>query len=178
MNFVFIYKSEAVDLDKKVDVNIQDVTIDKILESALQNSGVKFEINKKQIIITPDRIKSDNKHELQSPEPKKRTIKGSISDAKGQVLPGATISVAGTTLGSLSDSDGKYSIEVPSKTQYLQFSFVGMITQNVAIKGESAIDVKLEEEVHGIDEVVVVGYGHQKREDSDWCNFNHSNQRD
>ncbi|MCL4481668.1 MAG: STN domain-containing protein, partial [Bacteroidetes bacterium] len=53
--FVFIYKSEAIDLNKKVNVNVVGITVDKILESVLQNSGVKFEINKKQIIITPDR---------------------------------------------------------------------------------------------------------------------------
>jgi len=162
--FVFIYKNEIVDLNRKISVNIQDITIDKILESALQGTGLKFEINKKQIIITPDRTKSDNKPQLQSPQPKKRTVKGSISDSKGQVLPGATISVAGTTIGSLSDPDGKYSIEVPSRTEYLQFTFIGMIAQNVAISGKMEINVKLEEDVHGIDEVVVVGYGQQKRE--------------
>ncbi len=166
--FVFIYKSEAIDLNKKVNVNVVGITVDKILESVLQNSGVKFEINKKQIIITPDRtissiqdgkiISNDVVQQLQ-----KKEISGTVIDTKGNSLPGVTVVAKGTTIGMITDNDGKFRLSVPNETKILVFSFVGMKAQEVAITGKTTVNITMEEETVGIEDVVVVAYGTQKK---------------
>jgi len=85
--FVFIYKNETINLDKKVDVKVEGTTVDKILEKVLNNSGVKFEINNKQIIITPNREIPSNKNEKlikeEIQQPQKKEISGTVKDSKG-----------------------------------------------------------------------------------------------
>lgn len=92
-----------------------------------------------------------------------QTITGIIKDAGGQPMSGVTIVVQGTTVGTVSGIDGKYFLQVPAGEKSLRFSFVGFTDQEVAISGRSVIDVTLEELVTGLDEVVVVGYGTQKK---------------
>ena len=92
-----------------------------------------------------------------------KPIKGKVTDSKGESLPGVTVVVKGTTIGITSDFDGNYSIEVPGGAQILSFSFVGMKSQEIPLEGKTQINVVLEEENVGLDEVVVVGYGTQKK---------------
>ncbi len=91
------------------------------------------------------------------------TITGVIKDQDGQTMSGVTVLVKGTTVGSLSDSKGKYSLVAPKGSTTLLFSFVGYTTQEVEINGRSVVDVSLESALTGLDEVVVVGYGTQRR---------------
>ncbi len=90
-------------------------------------------------------------------------ITGVITDQGGQPMTGVTILVKGTTIGALSDPSGKYSIAAPAGSETLIFSFVGFTTQEVTIGGKSVINVSLSEALTGLDEVVVVGYGVQKK---------------
>jgi TonB-dependent starch-binding outer membrane protein SusC len=91
------------------------------------------------------------------------TITGVIKDQDGQAMTGVTVLVKGTTVGSLSDSKGKYSLVAPKGSTTLLFSFVGYTPQEIEINGRSVVDVSLESTLTGLDEVVVVGYGTQKR---------------
>ncbi|MCW3785572.1 SusC/RagA family TonB-linked outer membrane protein [Plebeiibacterium sediminum] len=91
------------------------------------------------------------------------TVQGTVSDVKGEPLPGVSIILEGTTQGTITNFDGKYSIEVPSDAQ-LTFQFIGFNSQVIAVNGQTTINVTLEEDVVGIDEVVVVGYGTQRKE--------------
>ncbi|WP_026953607.1 SusC/RagA family TonB-linked outer membrane protein [Algoriphagus vanfongensis] len=93
-----------------------------------------------------------------------RTIEGTvISSSDNLPLPGVTIILKGTTKGTTTDVDGKYSIEVPDQGAVLVFSFIGYTSQEVAVFNQSEIDVSLSEDTQGLDEVVVVGYGTQKK---------------
>lgn len=93
-----------------------------------------------------------------------RTIEGTvISSSDNLPLPGVTIILKGTTKGTTTDVDGKYSIEVPDEGAVLVFSFIGYTSQEVAVLNQSEIDVSLSEDTQGLDEVVVVGYGTQKK---------------
>jgi TonB-linked SusC/RagA family outer membrane protein len=94
-----------------------------------------------------------------------QTITGTITGAAdGLTIPGVTVAVKGTTgIGTLSDFDGKYSLAVPSEFNELVFSFVGMKSKTVAIDGQTVINVQLETDEIGLEEVVVVGYGVQKK---------------
>jgi TonB-linked SusC/RagA family outer membrane protein len=88
-----------------------------------------------------------------------------ISAADGSTYPGVTVMVPGTTIGSISDLDGNYSIHVPQEATELQFKYVGMKTVTVPIEDRSVIDVQMEEDILGLEEVVVVGYGRQLKTD-------------
>ena len=166
--FVFIYKNEAIDLNKKVNLNVVDLTVDKVLETVLKDAGVKFEINDKQIIITPDwsnpeRKVDKNAELLQQPEILKKIISGSVTDQKGGQMPGVTIIVKGTTIGTTTDIDGKFRLSVPTDAKIIVFSFVGTKAQELPIAGKTTFNVVLTEEVVGLDDVVVVAYGTQKK---------------
>ena len=93
------------------------------------------------------------------------TVKGTVSDEKKTPIPGVTVAVKGTTIGTITDIDGKYTISVPSGSKLLVFSFVGMTTKEVAVDGKTQIDVTMSEDVIGLDEIVAVGYGTQKKSD-------------
>lgn len=91
-----------------------------------------------------------------------KTIKGTVVDATGEPLIGVNVSVKGTTIGTITDVDGKYSLEVPAKGT-LVFSFIGYKTAEIPIGSQSVVDQTLNEDTQNIDEVVVVGYGVQKK---------------
>ena len=92
-----------------------------------------------------------------------RTVTGKVTDEAGTTLPGVTVAIPGTTRGTTTDFNGRYSLEA-NPNDSLQFSFVGMVTQKVRVGAQTVIDVILMAEVAAIDEVVVVGYGVQRKE--------------
>ncbi|MFA6404268.1 MAG: carboxypeptidase-like regulatory domain-containing protein, partial [Salinivirgaceae bacterium] len=94
------------------------------------------------------------------------TISGQVTDFEDNVaFPGVTVVIPGTTIGTVTDFDGKYSISVPTETKLLQFSFIGMKTATIEIGEQRIIDVALEPEISKLDEVVVIGYGTVKKSD-------------
>ena len=92
------------------------------------------------------------------------TVTGTVSD-RNETLPGVNVTVRGTTLGAVTDADGRYSINVPNNDAVLSFSFIGFVTQDIAVGIQRTIDVLLLEDTQDIDEVVVIGYGTQRRRD-------------
>jgi TonB-linked SusC/RagA family outer membrane protein len=91
-------------------------------------------------------------------------ITGTLTGSEdGQPLPGVNITVKGTTLGAITGADGKYSLAVPTSAQTLVFSFIGFVTQEIPIQGRSSIDVTLRQDLYNVDEIVVVGYGTQRK---------------
>jgi TonB-linked SusC/RagA family outer membrane protein len=92
------------------------------------------------------------------------TIRGTVTDENGEAIPGVTVSVLSMTIGTATDLDGNYSISVPEGST-LVFSFIGFGTQNIVVGDRSVIDVTLTEDMASLDEVVVVGYGTQRKRD-------------
>ncbi len=94
-----------------------------------------------------------------------KTITGTVTNAEdGSTLPGVSVLVKGTTIGTVTDMNGKYTLSVPSDAKTLEFSFVGMVTQNVDIGNQTTIDVQMNIDILGLDEVVVTGYSTQMKE--------------
>ena len=94
------------------------------------------------------------------------TVTGKVTDSQtGETMPGVNILVVGTSIGSITDAAGMYSVTVTDRNATLRFSFIGYVAQEVALNGRSTVDVNLVSEVTGLDEVIVVGYGTQKKSD-------------
>ena len=102
---------------------------------------------------------------LASEQQKTKVITGKVSDDSGQTVPGASVVVKGTSIGTITDMDGKFSLNVPVDSKTLVLSFVGMITQEVAIGAKTTFAVTLAQETIGLDEVVAVGYGTVRKKD-------------
>jgi TonB-linked SusC/RagA family outer membrane protein len=94
-----------------------------------------------------------------------RTISGTVSSTDGSILPGVSVLVKGTTLGTVTDQEGKYSISVPSDATTLVFSFIGYVTSEVNINGRTTVDASLSDDIKQLSEVVVVGYGTQLKQE-------------
>jgi iron complex outermembrane receptor protein len=96
-----------------------------------------------------------------------KTITGKVTDAKtGEPLPGATISVKGTTIGTITTIDGDFNLNIPDDAQTLLFGFIGMKNREIEVDGQTTFNIALEEELFGLDEVVVIGYGQVKKGDA------------
>lgn len=154
--FVFLYRNEDFNVNKKVVVSLKDATINQILDEALRGENVSYDVYERQIVIRKAGDVIINSQQ-------KRDISGTVKDATGAPIPGATLLVKGTTVGALTDNDGKFKLSIPGDAKILVISFVGMKAQEIAIIGLSTVNVVLEEETVGIEEVVAVGYGKSSR---------------
>jgi TonB-linked SusC/RagA family outer membrane protein len=96
-------------------------------------------------------------------EPQQKVVTGTVTDKSGIALAGVNVVVTGTTVGAMSDINGKYSIDIPQGSKSLTFTFVGMVPQEIPVGNQAQIDVTMAESAVGLDEVVVVGYGTQKK---------------
>jgi TonB-linked SusC/RagA family outer membrane protein len=165
--FVFIYKNEAINQDKKVNVRVEGSTVEVILDEVFKEFNLKYEIIKKQIIVTPNREIPKSKPEkiiFEEQQQPKTTINGKVTDANGNPIPGATVFLKGTTLGTISDFEGNFSLSAPLDSRILVVSFVGYKPQEFTIDNKTSFAVTLEELTFGLDEVIAVGYGSQKKE--------------
>jgi hypothetical protein len=166
--FTFFYSNDEVSKVKGLDIDMDNVKAEDVLNVCLNGTGLKYEIVNKTIIIkAEENLETRNAKAIpsnQNAQQQKRQISGTVIDSKGLPLPGVTIVVKGTTTGTITDMDGKYTISVPVSAKTLVFSFVGMQTREITISGENVYNVRLAEEIASIDEVVVVGYGAQKKQ--------------
>ena len=156
-NFIFFYNADQVQLDQRVSLNAENKNIDEILSDLLKDKGISFKVTDRRIVLYP---KNDTGLSA-SQQP--ITIKGKVSDSSGAPLPGVTVVIKGTTTGIITDVDGKYSLSGVPSNATLQFSFVGMRSQEIAVAGKTSINVTMTEETIGIDEVVAIGYQLRKR---------------
>ena len=156
-NYRFLYRVEEVNKYGKRSINLQDVSIEEFLKVALANTNLSYEIESDVIIIKPTEAKTKENE-------KSRVIKGKVVDDKGFTLPGATIMIKNTTLGVVTDHDGKFKLELPKMDSIILIvSFVGYETQQVAVSNDASKDdkelvIKLKEDITQMEEVVVTGY--------------------
>ncbi len=164
--FIFFYNDEAVNDNIRKSVDLSGENIEKILEQLLVGTNIAYKIDDRQVFLyKKDDLKSLDSSESLSliQQPNKREISGTVKDSKGLSLPGVTVVVKGTTIGAITDNDGKFGLSVPDNAKTLVFSFVGMKMQEFSITGKTSLNVLMTEEAVGLDELIVVGYGTQKK---------------
>ncbi len=157
-DYYFLYNGKLIDVNRKVSLDVKNEKIEDVLNLIFKDSGVKYEVFGRQIVLSPENMVGAQGG-LQQTVP----VKGKVSSSTGDPLPGVTILVKGTSIGTITDADGVYSINTEGKGNVLVFSFIGMKPVEVTIDGRNRIDVKMQEETIGLDEVVAIGYGTQKK---------------
>jgi TonB-dependent starch-binding outer membrane protein SusC len=157
--FVFLYRNDELDLEKKLTIDLKDANIQQVLDAGFKDQNVVWDVYDRQIILR----KEGSVTRLATPAQQQRTVTGVVTEQDGRPLPGVTVLVKGTTQGTVTDARGNFSLAIPNDAEILQFSFVGMRTQDVPIEGRTTFTVVMEEETIGLEEVVAVGYGTQKK---------------
>ena len=151
-NLLFIY-NKNVNVNRKVSVNAQNTSLQEVLQNLFDNN-VSFKIEGSYIVLSPAGATG-------SPQQAKHTVKGVVEDALGPIA-GANVVEKGTTNGTITDMDGNFTLNVaPNAT--LVISYIGYKDQEIAVNNKTNIQIKLVEDSQALDEVVVVGYGVQKR---------------
>lgn len=159
--FSFMYDNNDVDINRKVSIKVKDETIDTILNQLFDDGQFKTKTIGRHIIIFP---KERDSEKVFVPQQNK-TVTGKVTDAGGDPLPGVTIVVKGTTIGTVTDNDGSFQMQIPSDAKILVFSFVGLRTQEIAIQDNTIFKITMQTEAYGLDEVLVTGYQTQKKVD-------------
>lgn len=157
-NYVFLY-GEGVEnrLTTPVNVNLKNHKMDSILAEVCKSTGLNYKVSGRQVTISLAKAKASDKKQ-------KEKITGVITDVNGEPLIGATVMVKGTTVGTVTDLDGKFSIDA-AKGDKLQVSYVGYNPQTIAVSNADDVKVALKETDNTLNEVVVIGYGTVKKKD-------------
>jgi len=154
--FYFLFNQKLVDVERKVSLDVKDKTIEKILEELFSGTEVSYMVKDRQIVLTTYQKEEDFSEQS-------KNVSGRVTDSNDQALPGVTVIVKGTNQGTVTNADGEYSLNNIPANATLQFSFVGMKNQEVVVKNQTSINVVMAEEAIGIEEVVAVGFGIQKK---------------
>ena len=152
--FRFLYNKQIVDVTRKVTVNANKEDIKLVLKKIFDGTDITFSIDGKQVVL----------RKAEKVPVKQNTVRvtGVVTDFNGQEIVGATVRLEGTASGTITDIDGRFSIEAPLDGK-LNISYIGYNAEIIQIDGKNNIKVILEEDVRTLDELVVIGYGTQRR---------------
>lgn len=160
-HFSFFYNEGLIDVKRKISIKEENVKLETILQKIFKGTKVKFAIKGNQIILTNQNL--DFESGLNSHKDVEKSISGIVTDEGGMPLPGVSVFAKGTSVGVITGINGDYLIEMPSNSDILVFSFIGMKRDEVKIEGQTAIDIVMKQEAIGLNEVIAVGYGVQKK---------------
>lgn len=158
-DYLFIYNKKEVDLKKKTSVNAINKTTAEVLSTIFEGTDIIYAIEgenimlmrkEKNLAVVPDAVQQDNK------------ITGTVLDPTGMPVIGANIKIKGTANGTITDMDGKFSLEVP-KGGTLVVTYVGYANQEISVENQKNLSITLKEDSEALDELVVVGYSTQKK---------------
>lgn len=156
-DYLFIYNNQ-VDINKITSVKVKNEAVAQVLDRILSGTGINYELEGTHIILTTEAIK--DLHAQQQA----KTVTGTVTDVSGEPIIGANIRIKGTTTGTITDIDGNFSIEAEPQS-VIEVSYIGYLTQETVINNQKSIRFLLKEDRKTLDEVVVIGYGVQKKAD-------------
>lgn len=161
-DFYFLYSNRLIDVDRTVSVRVENAAISSILDYLFSSEDVDYEVKGKQIVLSP-RVKANSAPKpVESKQSNRKTITGTIVDANGESIIGANIIEKGTSNGTVTDFDGNFSLEVANNA-IVRISYIGYLEQEIDTQGKTSFDIVLLEDTQTLDELVVVGYGVQKK---------------
>jgi len=158
--FYFLYSPKLIDVERKVNIAAEEKPIKDILSEIFPHD-IRFIVSDRQIVLIPTKGSSALEVLLQQ-----QAVTGTVTDAiTGEPMPGVNIVVKGTTIGALTDLSGRYSVTVSDPNDVLVFTFIGYNAQEVLLAGRRIVDVRMIQSIEALEEVVVVGYGTQRKMD-------------
>lgn len=158
--YTFLYTDQTLDTSKRINIQVKDMDIRKVLANLFNASEIEYKIVDKQIILSKKQAMPSPK-DAATPEEKK--IKGTIIDQSGLPIIGANIVVKGTSTGTITDVDGNYSFDIPSNA-ILKVTFIGYVPQEISTTGKTVINITLKEDAQNLEEVVVTALGIKRSE--------------
>lgn len=152
--YSFVFSSVDVNTQKRVSVSVQNASIEEAVKQILKGQNeLSYEIKGRKVVI---------QRSFASSKALRQQVKGKVLDEKGEPIIGATVTEEGTSNGTITDYDGMFTLEA-SKDGILTISYIGYKSQQISIAGKDMVAVTLKEDMEQLDEVVVVGYGSQKK---------------
>lgn len=155
-DYLFVYNNKLIDLNQTVTLDLSNKSIADILNNISRQTGLSYVIQGNNILLTIAEKKEESQQD-------KKSIKGVVSDATGPII-GANVSIKGTTLGTITDTDGNFTLDAPVGSTLL-ISYIGYNNEEVKIDSKNVYNILLKEDLEVLDEVVVIGYGTTKRKD-------------
>ncbi len=165
----FVYQSQLIPSQEKITLHTLNEPLERVLLKILGPLGITYEADGNQIILSKQTENDETRLEESGHAPSGSnevfavTVTGKVTDEVNTPLPGVNVLVKGTTTGTTTNSDGLYTLTVPDENSILVFSFIGYTTQEVALGNQNEVNVTLQPDIKSLQEVVVVGYGTQKK---------------
>ncbi|HTF18484.1 MAG TPA: TonB-dependent receptor [Chryseolinea sp.] len=158
----FTYRPRLIQNRERVSLNVEDEVLSSVLNQLL-GSGLRYDVIGKQIVLKSAEPAAMASMGTSAVNPLAITVSGTVKDEQGIAVPGVNVLVKSTTNGTTTDVDGHFSLEVPDESSILIFSFIGYTSQEVTVGGQTNLNITLAQDVQSLQEIVVVGYGEQKK---------------
>lgn len=155
--FVFAYNEDRIDLQKKITLKVENATLEEILLEISRQAQLSFKQINQSILVKP--FKSSSQKGERVTISAFIPISGQVTDPSGNPLPGVNVTIAGTTVGTISDIDGNFKLDMPEGSNRLLFSFVGFETVEQDVNNQQFLDIIMREDERSLDEVVVTAIG-------------------
>jgi TonB-linked SusC/RagA family outer membrane protein len=167
----FVYSFEVIRASRKVSLNMRNERLQNVFDALFAPLNISYSISNKKTVLLKRAVKAGSEASADDEDPVQPAadyasdipVRGRVKDEKGNPLPGVSVVVKGTAQGSTTGSDGTYQLTVPDNSAVLIFSFVGFLSKEITVGNQSAIDLVLQEDQKALEEVVVVGFGQQKK---------------
>ncbi|WP_245995026.1 TonB-dependent receptor [Mangrovibacterium diazotrophicum] len=162
--YFFMYNDSKIDVQRKVDMNLENKSVEEVLNALFEGTGTSYVIKNRQIVLYPEKQSTPGTPKPVKSEQGIKSVTGRVIDTGGLPLPGVTVMVKGTTNGTITDVEGNYTLNDLPANATLIFSFVGMKMQEVGVTKQT-MNITMEEESIGLEEVVAIGYGTVRKKD-------------
>ncbi|MBC7912691.1 MAG: TonB-dependent receptor [Pyrinomonadaceae bacterium] len=160
-NHNFIYNTKMLKAGNAVSITATNKSLSEVLDECFKNQPLTYVINGNTVVIRKKEIPV----KLSTIDVASISVTGVVSDPKGEPLVGVTVKVKGTSIGVVTNNDGRYSINTPEGNSVLVFSYLGFATQEIALDNRTQLNVTLKESTSTLNEVVVIGYGTRSQKD-------------
>ncbi|HEU5147410.1 MAG TPA: SusC/RagA family TonB-linked outer membrane protein, partial [Chryseosolibacter sp.] len=159
----FAYNPQSIPIHEKVSLSLENEKLSDVLDRLLSPFEVSYEVSGDYIILSRE-VAGVLQSSIATDFAVAR-VNGRVTQDNGEPLPGVNVLIKGTSIGTTTDADGKYALEVPDAESVLVFSFIGYVSQEIVVGTQSVIDIILSPDVQALEEVVVIGYGTVKKSD-------------
>ena len=157
----FAYNPQSIPVNEKVSLAIENEKLSDVLDRLLIPFRIQYEVSGEYIILSKQSFAAAEEGVF--PDFPAIPVAGRVTEESGQPLPGVNVLIKGTTIGTTTDADGEYALQVPDENSVLVFSFIGYVTQEVPVGTQTRLNITLSADMQALEEVVVVGYGTMKK---------------